>query len=77
MMTGDMVGHKLCVEPDEEPNPELYEQLKQVHSEIADYIVKYLPDTLVLPTLGNNDYKYHYQSPYEHDKVEFYEYFFE
>lgn len=72
-----MIGHMLSIEPNEEESPELYAKLQEVHAQIADYAAKYLPDAVILPTLGNNDYRYHYQSPYESDKQEFFSYFFQ
>ena len=46
------------------------------HTLVADYMKKYFPDTLILPTLGNNDVKYHYQVPGSDHKDEFYSYMF-
>eukprot|EP00347_Sterkiella_histriomuscorum_P018186 403346462 len=77
LLTGDMVGHTLSIELYEEDQPELYAKLKEVHTQVSDYLAYYLPNTVILPTLGNNDYKYHYQSPSESDKQEFYSFFFQ
>jgi hypothetical protein len=32
---------------------------------------------VILPTLGNNDYTYHYQSPFGSDEQEYYSFFFD
>jgi hypothetical protein len=32
---------------------------------------EYLPDKVILPTIGNNDYKYHYEAPFGAEKDEF------
>ena len=33
---------------------------------------KYLPNVLIIPTLGNNDFVFHYQSPFGEYRSEFY-----
>ena len=42
------------------------------HDIIANLLAKYLPNTLILPAFGNNDWLFHYQSPYAPYKDEFY-----
>ena len=76
ILTGDFIGHSMPIEPEDPDQPELYQMLLDVHDQVNDLIAKHLPNTLILPTMGNNDYKYHYQSPYESDKQEFYTYLF-
>ncbi|CDW83200.1 UNKNOWN [Stylonychia lemnae] len=77
LLTGDMIGHNLAVNPGVTDKPELYQKLLEVHSQLGQLLNKYFPNSLVLPTLGNNDCRYHYQSPYENDKQEYYSYLFE
>jgi hypothetical protein len=38
---------------------------------MGDLFARYLPDKIILPTLGNNDYKYHYQFPTQDKKDEY------
>jgi hypothetical protein len=48
-----------------------------VHKNISDFIAEYLPGVQVIPTFGNNDWLFHYQSPYEVNKTNFYPVMFE
>ena len=59
-LPGDFVGHKVSIELNEPDNPVLYQLLKDSHREVMNLINKYLPTAIIVPTLGNNDYKYHY-----------------
>jgi hypothetical protein len=36
-------------------------------------VAKYLPNTVVLPSFGNNDFKFHYMPPTQDDKHQFFE----
>lgn len=36
---------------------------KQILSSVSDFVVENFPETVILPTLGNNDVKFHYQFP--------------
>lgn len=77
MMTGDFIGHNIPIEPEDEDQPELYTLLEQVQTQMAELVVEFMPNAIFLPTLGNNDWKYHYQSPYESTKYEFYSLMFD
>lgn len=44
---------------------------------IAKELAERLPNTLILPSFGNNDWYYHYQSPYDSDQGSFYTFMFE
>ena len=65
-VTGDFVGHKIASykfegDDDFHPyNPYLFSKLLKAHSNFTMYVAKYLPNTLILPSFGNNDFKYHY-----------------
>ena len=77
VMPGDFIAHKIAIEVGEQDKPELYEILKRIHQEIIAMAVRYLPNTILIPTLGNNDYKYHYVTPFGDTKTEFYEYLYQ
>jgi hypothetical protein len=53
-------------------NETRYQQIKDLHQSVATLLSKYLPNTQIIPTLGNNDWLYHYQSPYTDFKADFY-----
>jgi hypothetical protein len=46
--------------------------LKEIISNASSYIHAQFPGVLIVPTIGNNDYWFHDQSPYETDKAEYY-----
>ena len=58
-MPGDFVAHDVPLEIDN-PNIGNYELLKKTIKTVSEYIAKYFPNTLIIPSLGNNDGKYHY-----------------
>ena len=71
IVTGDITGHTYA---QEYPvyNPVVYESLEQIYANFSQFLYKYLPNTLFIPTFGNNDFRYHYQSPTDDFKKEFY-----
>lgn len=71
-MPGDFIGHAIPVGAGKPFDPIKYTQLKQVHTTISDLLAKYLPNTLIIPTLGNNDFIYHYQSPFAEQRDDFF-----
>ena len=62
-VTGDIVGHTYSQDVKGNFSEKLYETLMQVHQNFSILAAKYLPNTIVLPTFGNNDFKFHYQAP--------------
>lgn len=43
-----------------------------MHKTISDILAEQLPNTQIVPTFGNNDWLFHYQSPAEVNKSNFY-----
>lgn len=76
-MTGDFVGHEIPIELNEPDNSYYYQLLTEIHSNVSKHIAEHLPNTLIIPSFGNNDFKYHYNSPDEDHKTEFYSYIFD
>ena len=72
LVTGDIVGHQLSQEITSPFDHYKYETLLQVHRNFSKIMIEQLPKTMVLPTLGNNDGKYHYQPPTDKDAPSFY-----
>jgi len=48
----------------------------EIHKNFTELIIKYLPSTLMLPSFGNNDIKFHYQAPDEDEKHQYYSHIF-
>ena len=59
-LPGDFIGHSIPIEQDQPFDITKYQQLQDVHTKISDLLAKYLPNTLMIPTFGNNDWLYHY-----------------
>ncbi len=71
-MPGDFIGHGITIYEGQPFDLAKYQKLKEVHTSISELLAKYLPNTLIIPTLGNNDYIYHYQSPFGQFRQEYY-----
>lgn len=76
MIPGDLVAHDVCLDP-KDPSVGNYQLLKQTLSTVAQTFAKYFPNTILIPTLGNNDPKYHYEGLNLQDKAEFYGFYFD
>lgn len=71
LMPGDMVGHG--IDPHrEEFTEEAWEEFQQTVQLTASLMAEAFPDTIVLPSLGNNDGEYHSSAPDESFKSTFY-----
>ncbi len=44
----------------------------EIHTNFSTLVAKYFPNTLFLPTFGNNDFKFHYQTPSPDYQKEFF-----
>ena len=63
-MPGDFVAHGIAMDP-EKPSKGSYELLKKTLESTADLVHSNYPNAFFAPSWGNNDFKYHYQAPYE------------
>ena len=70
LVPGDIVTHGLAQDI-EGSSKELYQQLLDTLDTVSGLFEKYFSQVLVLPTVGNNDTKYHYQPPETNDKHEY------
>jgi len=63
VLNGDLVGHGIAQDPKvhgtKDYKPELYEMLKETHRQVQALFSKWMPNTPVFFTFGNNDTKYH------------------
>ena len=59
---GDLIGHSYP-EHEDDPTAGNYEALLEIHKIVGQKLADAFPDTIILPTIGNNDTKYHYQAP--------------
>ena len=75
LVPGDLVAHGIAMEFTD-PSIGNYQLLKKSQAAVADLFKQYFPDTLIVPTLGNNDGKYHNQAIDPADKADFYSTFF-
>jgi predicted phosphodiesterase len=72
IITGDIVGHTYSQDLNGPYNPASYATLMQVHKNFSTLFAKEFPQTLLLPTFGNNDFQFHYQAPNVTDRQAFY-----
>lgn len=82
LLNGDIVGHDIAVKPamnlTNEQVEEHYEGLKRIQTRVSELLNSNFPGAVVLPTLGNNDVKWHYQVPNTTEsKNDFYGHVFE
>ncbi len=77
MVPGDLVAHGIPIDPADPSAGGNYTLLKETLGAVADIFIKYFPDTLVIPSMGNNDGKYHYQGIDEADKADYYGFFYQ
>ena len=71
---GDLVAHGVPLTPGAPGGN--YTLLKETLARVAEKFIEYFPDTVVLPSMGNNDGKYHYQGIDKADKADYYGFFF-
>ena len=76
MLNGDLIAHKVAQDVDYY-DPELYNLLLDTHVTVQQMFSKYLPDTPVFLTLGNNDCKFHDSAPFQADKEGYYSFMFD
>ena len=65
LINGDLVGHEIAVKPSlklsEKQIEEHYIILKDILTSVQnDFVNSYFKNTVILPTIGNNDVKFHY-----------------
>lgn len=75
IVPGDLVAHGVPIDPATAGSGN-YELLKKTLAAVADTLNKYFPDSLVIPSMGNNDGKYHYRGIDLADKSDYYTFFF-
>lgn len=75
LVTGDMVAHWIAYNP--RMAAPRYELLKEILDMNAQLLNEYFPDSIVIPTLGNNDNKVHDEATNTDDKAEFYQFLFD
>ena len=74
-LPGDLVSHGLCLKAGEY-NPEKYKKLEQTIAKVTDLMNEHFGDKLFVPSMGNNDPKYHYQPAAMPDEPEQYAFVF-
>ena len=75
LIPGDVVAHGVPIDP-ASPLKGDYALLKEIIAEGAQSVFSVFPNTFVIPALGNNDYKYHYQAPYSDEKEEYLSFYY-
>ena len=74
LVTGDFLAHGFSVKVGDRNN---YELIKQTIKLIfVDLLSSHFPKAIILPSIGNNDIKYHYRAPTQDDDANDYYSFF-
>lgn len=79
LLTGDIVAHAVALEPPpKSPYPHAsYGDVLAILASFAELLHEYFPNTVVLPTQGNNDDKYHYQPSVGDYAADYYDFYFD
>jgi len=59
-MPGDFIGHSIPVPATGIFDQKKYDELFSVHEMISDLLAIHLPNVLIVPAYGNNDWLFHY-----------------
>jgi hypothetical protein len=60
-MSGDIVAHAVSFDKHNSHLGTSYAELLEITKDVADMMKEYFPNAILIPTLGNNDTKWHYQ----------------
>ena len=71
-LTGDFIGHFNNNKRGRKYDPKKYENLMRIHQNISNIITEVMPNTIVIPTFGNNDFDIDDEPANETTKKEFY-----
>ena len=74
---GDFVAHQYCKKGKSKEESDKYETLKKTISSVASLLRDSFPNSLLLPSMGNNDPEYHYQVPTVNNKNEYYSFVYD
>jgi len=57
-LTGDLIGHKNNNEREDFPawDADKFKLMMETHAQLSNILHQELPDTIVIPTFGNNDF---------------------
>ena len=74
LIPGDLGAHGVPLDPID-PSQGNYTMLKQTIHTVANTFAQYFPDTVIIPTMGNNDPKYNYMGLDLEDRDEYYSFY--
>lgn len=75
IVPGDHTAHQISAK-DTDPNGAAYANVKKNLQATWAKLTEHFPNTLILPTVGNNDGRYHDQAIDEGDKTDYYNFVF-
>lgn len=78
LVPGDSAAHKVAAsEEGDDPDGAHYEAVKVNLKATYDLLQSYFPNTVMLPTFGNNDGRYHDEAIDEENKTDYYNFIYE
>lgn len=76
LLLGDYPAHSYAQDPAKAYSKSTYSQLKSIIQQVTNEAKTYYPSTIMLPVLGNNDFKFNYQVPKTTEKHDYYQFLF-
>ena len=74
LVSGDFIAHGFSVSVGKKPNYDLIKQT--IKTVFVDLLSHHFPKAIILPSIGNNDIKYHYKAPtQDDDAIDYYNFF--
>jgi hypothetical protein len=78
LIPGDHAAHNVSDKTDgSDPTGASYAAVKNNITAVYQLVAKYFPETIVLPTIGNNDGRFHNLAIDESDKADYYSFLYE
>ena len=78
LIPGDHAAHNVSAKTEgSDPSGAAYAAVKNNIAAVYKLVAKYFPETIVLPTIGNNDGRYHSLAIDESDKTDYYSFLHE
>lgn len=76
LLPGDFVAHDIAADAHDNITGN-FTLVKDTISKVFQEIRSFYPNALILPTLGNNDVKNHYQPPTDLEKEDYYNFLYQ
>jgi Calcineurin-like phosphoesterase len=76
LVAGDFIGHGFSQDLDQKFNNQTFTELIQIHQKTMSLIRERFGNSLIIPSVGNNDNEFHYEVPLENEKGKWYDFLY-